>query len=135
MKHLFALALILAALPALAQTQTAQAPKPPVGVWEPAAPVVPGVARVFYSPSTARVVKENGVKVREVDVKFVGLNGQTAYQTWKVNLASCNERFLDVAIYENGQFIGLQRSVSTTNLKLDSTRMALAACGQPLFLN
>lgn len=130
MKHLFALALTLAALPALAQTSQV-----PVGVWEPAAPAVPGVARVFYSPTTARVAKEDGIKVREVDVKFVGLNGQTAYQTWKVNLASCNERFLDVAIYENGQFIGLQRSVSTTNLKLDSTRMALAACGQPLFLN
>lgn len=135
MKHLLALALTLTALPVLAQSPPAQAPKAQVGVWKPAAPVVPGVARVFYSPSTARVVKENGVKMREVDVKFVGLNGQTSYQTWKVNLASCNERFLDVAIYENGQFIGLQRSVSTTNLKLDSTRMALAACGQPLFLN
>lgn len=134
MKHLLVLALTLVSLPALAQTAVAPA-QAPVGVWEPAAPAVPGVSRVFYSPSTARVEKENGIKVRAVDVKFVGLNGQVAYQTWKVNLASCNERFVDIAIYENGQLIGLQRSVSTTNLRLDSTRMALAACGQPLFIN
>lgn len=134
MKHLLVLALTLAALPALAQTSVAPA-LAPVGVWEPVARATPGGSRVFYSPSTARVEKENGIKVRAVDVKFVGLNGQTAYQTWKVNLASCNDRFVDIAIYENGQPIGLQRNVSTTNLRLDSTRMALAACGQPLFLN
>lgn len=90
----------------------------------------PGAPEVFYSPSTARIENDRGTRVRAVDVKAVAANGQEHRETWKVVDAECSAgKLLDVSIFVNGELVGMQRSLSLTNHRLDSTRMARVACG------
>ena len=97
--------------------------------WIPLGKPAPGAAAVFYSPSTARIENDRGTSVRAVDVKFVGVNGTEMQQTWKVDKDTCNQRLVDVAFFENGKAIGGQRSLSTHDAGLNSTKIARAACG------
>lgn len=90
----------------------------------------PGAPQVFYSPTTARIEDDRGTKIRAVDVRAVAADGQEHRETWKVVVAACVPgKYLDVSIYTNGQLTGAQRSLSLTNTRLDSTRMARVACG------
>lgn len=113
----------LAAIPVL--SWAAQA------VWQPLATPAPGATAIFYSPTTARLENDRGNAVRAVDVKYVAADGREHLETWKVSVASCAGRLVDVSIFENGKFTAMQRSLSTVNFQLDSTRMARAACGLP----
>ena len=111
-------------LVALLASPLAQAAPP---VWQPLVTPAPGAPAIYHSPATAKLENDRGSVVRALDVKYVAVDGREHLETWKVNVALCTGRFVDVSIFENGKLAGMQRSLSTTNLQLDSTRMARAA--------
>lgn len=95
----------------------------------------PGAPKVFYSPTTVKLENDRGTPVRATKVKIVAADGRETRETWKVVMSQCKplpRTYLDVSIYTNGKLAGVQRSLSLTNTKLDSTKMARVACGLAL---
>ena len=105
--------------------------------WIPLKAAAPGTPQLYYSPSTAKIEGDRGAKVRSVDIKAVAADGAELRETWKVHVSQCTplpRKYVDVSIYSNGKFQGVQRGLSLTNTRLESTKMARAACGLPVNL-